>query len=63
MFLIDSTLKIFDSLIAEYKVEDAKIPKEIDEIFPNLIFFSIIWGIGGPLHEAARPGFETFVSD
>lgn len=61
--LIDSTLKIFDSLIAEYKLEDAKIPKDIDEMLPNLILFSIVWGIGGPLHESARPGFEKFVLD
>jgi len=63
MFLVYSVLNIFDSLIAEYKVEDAKIPKEIDEILPNLLLFAIVWGIGGPLHEAARPGFETFVLD
>ena len=63
MFLVDSTLKIFDSLIAEYKVEDAKIPKELDELLPNLMFFSLIWGIGGPLHEKERPGFETFIQD
>jgi len=62
-FLIDSTIKIFDSLIAEYKVEDAKIPKEIDEIIPNLILFSLIWGIGGPMHESLRPEFEKFLLD
>ena len=63
MFLVDSTLKIFDSLIAEYKKEDAKIPKELDEILPNLLYFSLIWGMGGPLHEKERPGFEKFLQD
>jgi len=63
MFLIDSTLNIFDSLIAEYKEEDAKIPKEIDEMLPNLLFFAFVWGVGGPLHEKTRPEFEKFILD
>ena len=62
-FLIDSVLKIFDSLIAEYKGEDAKVPKEIDDLLPNLVIFSFVWGVGGPLHEDARPGYEKFILD
>ena len=61
--LIDSVLKIFDSLIAEYKAEDAKLPKELDEILPNLLYFAFIWGVGGALHEDARPGYEKFLLD
>ena len=43
MFLIDSTLKIFDSMIADYKEEDVGVPKEIDEILPNVVLFAFIW--------------------
>jgi dynein heavy chain len=63
MFLIDSSLKLFDSLIAEYKEEDAKIPKELDELLPSIVMFAFIWGVGGPLHEDERPGFEAFILD
>ena len=63
MFLIDSTLKIFDAMIQEYKDEDFVVPKEIDELLPNIMMYSFLWGIGGPLHEDSRPGFEKFLSD
>lgn len=63
MFLINSTLEIFDSMIAEYREEGMIVPKEIDEILPNIILFAFIWGIGGPLHEESRPEFEKFLSE
>lgn len=50
-------------MISEYYEEDVSPPKEIDELLPNIMLFSFLWGVGGPLHEDARNGFQQFLSD
>jgi dynein heavy chain len=62
-FLINQTLSIFDQFLIDLKKEDAKIPEDIGENLPNYIIFAFLWGIGGPLHEDARPGYEQFIQD
>ena len=71
LFLTKAVLNIFNAFIFKYRkeylqyVEDDperfKLPKEIDEMIPNYLLFSIIWGIGGSMHESKRPQFNDML--
>ena len=39
------------------------MPKEIDEMIPNYLCFALLWGLGGPLHEMSRQGFNEALLD
>jgi hypothetical protein len=51
MTLVRNTLHLLRSMTDEYLIEGAQIPKDIDDIISNIILFSAIYGIGGPLNE------------
>lgn len=56
-------LNIFDSFINDYRGEDAKLPKEFEEMVPNFMLFALIWSFGGGMDEKARPKFDTFCQE
>ena len=58
-YLINSMLNMFDCYIREWKQEDSKVPKEIEDICLNAMVFSFIWSIGAALDENTRPSFDT----
>jgi hypothetical protein len=46
MTFVNTLLRILETYLKEYGAEDAKIPKEIEDIISNLIVFCAIWSIG-----------------
>jgi len=60
-FLVNSLLNIFDCYVYDWKQEDAKIPREAEEMCVNAVLFALIWSIGGALDEITRPRFDTFL--
>jgi dynein heavy chain len=57
-------MSMFDSvLMREYKIEDAKLPKEFDEMVPNVMLFAIIWSFGGALDDTVRDKFDNFLQE
>ena len=64
MFLVMSMMNMFDSmLMREYKIEDAKLPKEFDEMIPNVMLFSLIWSFGGALDDSVREKYDNFLQE
>ena len=59
-YLINSMLNLFDCFVKEWKQEDAKVPKECEEICMNAIIFSFVWSVGAALDENTRPKFDLF---
>ncbi len=57
-YLIRSMLNLFDCFIAEYRVEDAKVPRELEEICTSAMLYSFVWSIGAVLDEGSRPQFD-----
>ena len=53
-YIIDSMLNLLDSYLSPFKEEDAKVPKELMEIFPNYMLFSVVWSFGAALDETSR---------
>ena len=63
-FLVNSMLNVFDCFIADWKLEDAKVPiKEVEEMCTNAVVFAHIWSIGIALDEFTRPKFDVFFQD
>lgn len=60
-FLINSMLNIFDCYVYDWKQEDAKIPREAEEMCINAVLFSVIWSIGAALDETTRPRYDVFL--
>jgi dynein heavy chain len=60
-FLIKSMLNIFDCYVNEWKAEDAKLPKEHEDMCINAVVFAHIWSIGVALDETSRPKFDKFL--
>ena len=46
MTFVNTLLRILETYLKGYGAEDAKIPKEIEDIISNLIVFCAIWSIG-----------------
>jgi hypothetical protein len=46
MTFVNSYLRIFGTYIKSYYEEDAKVPKEIEDILTNLTVFCCIWSLG-----------------
>lgn len=70
IFLCNGTLSIFNAFLhktrkdfIEMEPDRFKIPKEIDEMIPNYLLFSMIWGLGGPLHESSRAKFNEALTE
>lgn len=57
-FLVNSMLNVFDCYVHDWKVEDAKIPREAEEMCVNAVLFSLLWSIGAALDEVTRPRFD-----
>lgn len=62
-FLINSMLNVFDCYVHDWKQEDAKVPREAEEMCQNAVLFSVIWSIGAALNEATRPKFDMFMQE
>lgn len=60
-FLVNSMLNVFDCYVSDWKVEDAKIPREAEEMVVNAALFSVLWSIGAALDETTRPKFDIFM--
>mmetsp|Transcript_3594 Transcript_3594/g.2635 ORF Transcript_3594/g.2635 Transcript_3594/m.2635 type:complete len:122 (+) Transcript_3594:1628-1993(+) len=59
-FLIRSMLNMFDCYVNEWRQEDAKLPKEHEDICINAVVFAHLWSIGVALDETSRPNFDKF---
>ena len=59
-YLVNSMLNVFDCYVGHLKLEDAKIPKEIEEMCMHAVVFAHIWSIGVALDETTRPKFDLF---
>ena len=59
-FLVSSMLNVFDCSVAEWRLEDAKLPKEHEEMCINAVVFAHIWSVGAALDETTRPKFDKF---
>lgn len=62
-FLISSMLKIFDCYVSDWRLEDAKIPREHEDICINAIVFAHIWSIGAASDEFSRPKIDKFFTE
>ena len=62
-FLVNSMINVFDCYIADWKLEDSKIPREAEEMCINAVVFAHIWSIGVALDETTRPKFDTFFQE
>ena len=58
MTFVNSYLKLLQCYVQPYHEEDAKVPKEIDDILTNLTVFCCIWSIGASIQETSRKGFS-----
>ena len=58
--LINSMLNMFDCYVREWKQEDAKVPRECEEICMNAMVFAFLWSIGAALDETTRPKYDVF---
>jgi hypothetical protein len=59
-FLINSMLNMFDCFVRDWKLEDAKLPRECEEICINAMIFAFVWSVGASLDETTRPKFDVF---
>lgn len=62
-FLINSMINIFDCYVYDWKQEDAKVPREAEEMCINAVLFSVIWSIGCALDETTRPKYDLFLQE
>lgn len=62
-FLIQSMLNIFNCFVNDWRQEDVKLPKELEEICINAVVFAQIWSIGVALDETTRPKFDKFYQE
>ncbi len=46
MTFVNSYLRILSTYLKQYYEEEAKVPKEIEEILTNLTVFCCVWSIG-----------------
>ena len=53
-------LNMFDCFVKDWKMEDAKVPRECEEICMNAMVFSFVWSVGASLDESTRPKFDAF---
>ena len=60
-YIIDSMLNLLDTYLAPFKEEDAKVPKDLLEIFPNYMLFAVVWSFGAGLDESIRQEFHDFI--
>lgn len=61
--LVNSMINIFDCYVRDWKQEDAKIPREMEEMCNNAVVFANIWSVGAALDETTRPKFDIFFQD
>jgi hypothetical protein len=59
-FLVAAMLNVFDCFVRDFKLEDAKLPRELEEMCINAVVFSHIWSVGIGLDEHTRPKFDIF---
>ncbi|CAG9332270.1 unnamed protein product [Blepharisma stoltei] len=74
--MVSTILNIFDCFMMEFrdmvKEDEAEsptknapkehvLPKEFEEVLPQWILFSVIWGFGGITDETTRPKFSEFL--
>ena len=62
-FLVSGFLNVFDCYVADWKLEDAKVPKEAEDMCINAIVFAVVWSIGAALDETTRPKFDQFLQE
>jgi len=62
-FLVQSMLNIFNCYVNDWREEDAKLPKEHEDICINAVVFAHIWSIGVALDEFTRPSFDKFFQE
>lgn len=60
MTFVNSYLRILSTYLKVYYEEDAKVPKEIEEILTNLTAFCCIWSLGVAMEETCRKKFSDF---
>ena len=60
MTFVNTFLQLLKAYINPYFEEDAKAPKEIEEILSNQCVFCGIWSIGAALEETTRKSFSEF---
>ena len=59
-YLVNSMLNVLDCYVGDWKKEDAKIPREAEEISLNALVFAHVWSIGVAMDETTRPKFDLF---
>ena len=60
MTFVNSFLKLLGTYIKPYDQEEAKVPKQIDDMLTNLVVFCCIWSLGAALEETTRKKFSEF---
>ena len=62
-FLVNSLINVFDCYVSDWKLEDAKPPKEAEDMCINAVVFATVWSIGVALDETTRPRFDIFMQE
>ena len=45
----------------EFKIENAKLPKDCEDMLSHCVLFSAIWSVGAALEESCRKPFNEFL--
>jgi hypothetical protein len=61
MNMVGTCLKYLNVYFKEYYEENAKVPKDIDDVLANTVLFCCIWSIGAALEETSRKKFHDFI--
>lgn len=60
MTFVNTYLQLMRAYTKCYEEEEAKVPKEIEDILTNQCVFSCVWSIGAAMEETSRKKFTEF---
>ena len=61
MILVKNLLSIMQTYLNEFKIENAKLPKDCEDMLSHCVLFSAIWSVGAALEESCRKPFNEFL--
>lgn len=61
MTFVKNVLLLLKSFTDEYFQDGAKLPKDLEDPISNACLFSVVWGLGGVIHENHRRPFNELL--
>lgn len=61
MTFVKNVLLLLKSFTDEYLQDGAKLPKDVEDPISNACLFSVVWGLGGVIHESQRKPFNDLL--